>query len=104
MIGTTNTNNRHITTEPDRIKHFLSSNEPLKVVITTYHSSHLLEEYSFDCKINDEVHHLADVIATNEHLTNNTNKGFGNMMKIKGNKELSLSATLKTIEYDKYRE
>jgi superfamily II DNA or RNA helicase len=65
-------------------------------VLTTYASSHKVYEtnFTFDMKINDEVHHLTTSDMT---LVPNTKKYF-NMLRIPCVKQLSLTATLKQLE------
>ena len=71
------------------------------IIITTYSSSHKIFnslknlDFSFDMKINDEVHHL-----TSNNMKDGESKTFVNMLKIKSKKQLSLTATLKILEND----
>lgn len=77
---------------------FLNENEKC-IVITTYSSSFKISNvttkigYEFDIKINDEVHHL-----TSQNFNDEERKSFISMLKIKSNKQLSLTATLKVLE------
>jgi hypothetical protein len=70
------------------------------IVITTYSSSHKVYtatqncNFSFDIKINDEVHHLT---CLNMSLTD-ISKKYIQMLKINSSKQLSLTATLKLLE------
>lgn len=85
----------------ERIIRFLSSNLNKHIIITTYSSSHKIytathmNNIGFDLMINDECHHL-----TSGNIDKNGNT-YVNMLKIKSNKQLSLTATLKIIENDK---
>lgn len=81
------------------IEKFLKTNKE-SFIITTYSSCHKVASASkklnmtFDMKINDECHHLT---STNMKLENTT-KTYIEMLKIPSVKQLSLTATLKTIE------
>jgi len=83
-----------------------SSSLAISIIITTYASSFKVydaieiiksnsdtdQDFIFDMKINDEVHHL-----TSNNL-DKKGKTFVNMMKIKSHKQLSLTATIKILE------
>ena len=79
----------------DDITQFLQTHEKC-FVLTTYASSYKVYEtnFTFDMKINDEVHHLTTSDVT---LVPNTKK-YVNMLRIPCVKQLSLTATLKQIE------
>ncbi len=82
------------------IMDFLNNNNKRCIVITTYSSSHKVYRatenilFTFDMKINDEVHHLT----TNNMRISKTTKKFVQMLNIKCKKQLSLTATLKQLE------
>ena len=84
------------------IINFLEKNKEKCIIITTYSSSYKVYNatkklsYIFDIKINDEMHHLT---STNMKLTDTTKK-FIQMLKIQTIKQLSLTATLKLLEYN----
>lgn len=88
-------------TEHD-IRHFLKSYNKY-IIITTYTSSDKLLSvsnqlnYQYDIKILDEVHHL-----TTNNINNITNnditKRYINILKVKSNKQLALTATTKEIK------
>lgn len=71
------------------------------VVITTYSSAHKvlsaceMTTFTFDMKINDECHHLT---SKNMRLEDTT-KTYVKMLQIPSNKQLSLTATLKLLDY-----
>jgi predicted helicase len=83
----------------ENISDFISANIKC-IVITTYSSSHKVYNasqncnFSFDIKINDEVHHLT---CLNMSLTD-TSKKYIQMLKINSIWQLSLTATLKLLE------
>lgn len=83
----------------ETITSFLNDNQEKCIVITTYASSHKVYavtkelEYTFDMKINDEVHHL-----TTNNINEEEKRTFVNMLKIDSKKQLSLTATLKILE------
>ena len=83
----------------ENITSFLINNWNKCIVITTYSSSHKLYKatqnifFEFDMKILDEVHHLTSISIADEYK-----KTYINMLKIKSDKQLSLTATLKILE------
>ncbi len=78
------------------IREFIQQN-PNHILITTYSSSYKVSEatkdFTYDIKINDEVHHLTSTNADEEER-----KTFVHMLKVNSRKQLSLSATLKILE------
>lgn len=82
----------------DKIARFLKDNKKC-IVITTYASTHKVykaakqDNFTFDMKINDEVHHL-----TSSNIIKTENKTYINMLKIASKKQISLTATLKLLE------
>ena len=80
------------------IMRYLENNQKKCIIITTYSSAHKVYDatnnlnFIFNMKINDECHHL-----TSKNI-NAEGKTFVNMLKIKSNKQLSLTATLKILE------
>jgi superfamily II DNA or RNA helicase len=87
-----------VTTKPLQIKNFLNCNDKV-ITLTTYHSAYRLNNYTFDFGILDECHHLCGELEY-EHSITNSGK-FTDMLKIKCQKSISLSATLKSLS-DKY--
>lgn len=92
--------NEYINATKDKIKlnDFMKtkdshSSDP-KIVITTYHSCHLLTgvNITFDLKIGDEAHHLVGLDREDER------RGFRLFHKIKSHKTLFMTATEKTFE------
>ena len=85
--------------DSETIRSFLNNTQEKCIVITTYASSHKVYavtkelEYTFDMKINDEVHHL-----TTNNINEEEKRTFVNMLKIDSKKQLSLTATLKILE------
>ena len=85
----------------ESIIEFLENNKEKCIVITTYASSYkvynAIEQinFIFNIKINDEVHHLTSFNIEEEEEQRKT---FINMLKIKSEKQLSLTATLKLLE------
>ena len=85
--------------DSEAIRSFLNDNPEKCILITTYASSHKVYavtkelEYTFDMKINDEVHHL-----TSNNINEEEKKTFVNMLKIDSRRQLSLTATLKILE------
>jgi len=83
----------------DNIITFLSNNSKKCIVITTYSSVHKIYtatrhiNFIFDMIINDEVHHLTSI-----NVMDNSQQIYITMLKIKSNKQLSLTATLKYLE------
>ncbi len=83
----------------ETITQFLEKNQKKCIVITTYSSSHKVYtatqhiRFVFGMKINDECHHL-----TSTNIAEDERKTYINMLKIKSNKQLSLTATLKLLE------
>ena len=81
------------------IMQFLENNQKKCIVITTYSSAHKVYtatreiSFIFKMKINDEVHHL-----TSNNIDEEERKTYINMLKIKSEKQLSLTATLKLLE------
>jgi superfamily II DNA or RNA helicase len=67
------------------------------IVITTYSSAHKVfsasKTFKFDMKIQDECHHLTSIDIVKD------SKQFVQMLNIESEKQLSLTATLKTGEY-----
>ena len=78
---------------------FLENNKKKCIVITTYSSAHKVYtstkelNFIFEMKINDECHHL-----TTTNINEEERKTYINMLKIKSQKQLSLTATLKNLE------
>lgn len=85
--------------DTENIMRFLENNQKKCIVITTYLSSHKVNSatkkmgFIFDMKINDECHHL-----TSNNFEEEEKKTYINMLKIKSEKQLSLTATLKILE------
>ena len=102
LIGSNKNTDFNITTSINIIKSFINNydsnsdfnNEPI-FIITTYHSSHLLNQFSFDFKISDECHHLVS-----SYKDNDTYKKFINFHNIKSDKSLFMTATEKIIDVD----
>ena len=69
------------------------------IIITTYSSSYKVLETDvlFDFKINDEAHHLS----SHHKICDTRKKRYVKMLEIKATKQLSLTATLKTLEKEK---
>jgi len=84
--------------DTENIMRFLENNQKC-IVITTYSSAHKVYRatkginFIFSMKINDEVHHL-----TSSNIVEEERKTYINMLKIKSEKQLSLTATLKLLE------
>jgi superfamily II DNA or RNA helicase len=84
----------------DEISKFIEENKKKCIIITTYSSSNKVNtvtknlNFTFDMKINDEVHHLC---SNTFNLEENT-KEYIEMMKIKSIKQISLTATLKYLD------
>ncbi len=84
----------------DYITQFLTTNSQKCIVITTYSSSYKVYKattkinFTFDIKINDEVHHLTSSDMKSSH----DKKTYVQMLNILSVKQLSLTATLKHIE------
>jgi superfamily II DNA or RNA helicase len=84
----------------ENIMRFLENNQKKCIVITTYSSAHKVynatrdTRFSFDMKINDEVHHLT----TDNMRLAHTTKKYIQMLNIPSVKQLSLTATLKQLE------
>lgn len=88
------------------ISMFLKNNKKQCVIITTYASSYKVHEsvknvnFTFNMKILDEVHHL-----TTTNIEENDRKTYVNILKIKSDKQISNTATLKILEdNEKYRD
>jgi superfamily II DNA or RNA helicase len=83
-------------------KDYIRSNLGKKcIVITTYASSFKflsIKDFTFDVKILDEVHHLTS--KKNEEQR----KTFIKILDIKSTKQISLTATLKILDYNEYDE
>jgi predicted helicase len=85
--------------DTEKIIQFLENNKKKCIVITTYSSSHKLYtstrsiNFIFSININDEVHHL-----TSFNINEEERKIYINMLKIKSEKQISLTATLKLLE------
>jgi superfamily II DNA or RNA helicase len=85
--------------DTENIMRFLENNQKKCIVITTYSSAHKVYRatrdisFIFNMKINDEVHHL-----TSSNIDEEERKTYINMLKIKSEKQLSLTATLKLLE------
>jgi superfamily II DNA or RNA helicase len=84
------------------IEKFIGDNNDNCIIITTYASSYkvnkasIKKEFEFDMKINDEVHHLTS-LKTNLDISL---KDYIQMLLIKSKKQLSLTATLKYLEFN----
>ena len=84
----------------EHINRFLENNKKKCIVITTYSSAHKVctvtkhKSFTFDMKINDEVHHLTSHNMRLEHTT----KKYIQMLIIPSVKQLSLTATIKQLE------
>lgn len=87
----------------DDIIKFITLNSDVQIyfIITTYSSAYkvydatkTLSSFSFDIKINDEVHHLT----TTDLDTSQTTKKFIEMLNIRSSKHLSLTATMKQLD------
>jgi superfamily II DNA or RNA helicase len=82
------------------IQHFLEKSKDRCIVITTYSSSHKVNavskcmSFTFDMKIQDEVHHLT---SQNLQLSKET-KTYIHMLDIPSKKQLSLTATIKQLD------
>lgn len=82
------------------IKKFLEKCKDRCIIITTYSSSYKVNEvsksipFTFDMKIQDEVHHLT---SQNLQLSKET-KSYIHMLHIPSTKQLSLTATIKNLE------
>lgn len=79
----------------------LNSNVQIYFIITTYSSAYKVygatksvSNFSFDIKINDEVHHLTTI----ELDTSQTTKKYIEMLNIQSSKQLSLTATMKQLD------
>ena len=81
----------------------LNDNNELIIVITTYSSSHKIRticdniKFTFDIGINDDVYHLSNNYYNKQEKT----KIYSNMLYIPVIKRLSLTKTLKLIDYNK---
>jgi len=84
----------------DNISSFLSTNDKNCIVITTYSSCYKILNacnqinYTFNIKIQDECHHLTSSCMKESGTT----KTFVEMLNIPSNKQLSLTATMKSLE------
>jgi superfamily II DNA or RNA helicase len=84
----------------EKIVKFLEENVKKCIVITTYSSSYKVNiatsklKFKFNMKINDEVHHLTSCNMKKEE----NERKYIQMLKIKCEKQLSLTATIKEIE------
>ena len=84
----------------EEIVKFLEKNVKKCIVITTYSSSYKVYKatnklkFKFNMKINDEVHHLTSCNMKKEE----NERKYIQMLKIKSEKQLSLTATIKEIE------
>jgi predicted helicase len=104
LIGSNKNTDYNITTSIYIIKSFIndysSDNEPI-FIITTYHSSYLLNEFSFDFKISDECHHLVSSYKDIDiDIDKDNYKKFINFHNIKSDKSLFMTATEKIINND----
>lgn len=83
----------------ESIIRFLENNQKKCIVITTYSSAHKVytvaqqTRFVFSMKILDEVHHL-----TTTNIEEKDRKTYVNILKIKSEKQISLTATLKLLE------
>jgi superfamily II DNA or RNA helicase len=59
------------------------------VIVSTYHSSSIVQNFEIDLKILDECHHLCQI---------NDDGNFYKILQIKSKKQLSLTATMKAID------
>jgi len=76
------------TTDTDMINRFLKLKKI--IVITTYHSCYKIKDIIFNLKVSDECHHLVG--------EDNAEKGFKYFHSIESEKELYLTATIKTVD------
>ena len=110
LIGSNKNTDYNITTSINIIKSFINNydsnldfnKEPI-FIITTYHSSHLLNQISFDFKISDECHHLVSSYKDIDKDKDNYKK-FINFHNIKSDKSLFMTATEKIIDIDNYND
>jgi superfamily II DNA or RNA helicase len=83
----------------ESIIRFLENNQKKCIVITTYSSAHKVytvaqqTRFVFSMKILDEVHHL-----TTTNIEEKDRKTYVNILKIKSEKQISLTATVKLLE------
>jgi predicted helicase len=88
----------------DDIILFLKKNNNKCIIITTYASSHKVVsatkkiKFTFDMKINDEVHHLTSTNMELENKDSLPTKTNVEMLKIPSTKMISLTATLKQLD------
>jgi superfamily II DNA or RNA helicase len=81
-----------------QIKEFITQHPKRCIIITTYSSSHKVygviqkQEFMFDLKILDEVHHLT------KNTKDKSNKEFIQILHIPSTKQLALTATMKYVE------
>ena len=64
----------------------------INVLLTTYHSAHLLVDYRFKIKILDEIHHLCF------KTESENNRGFKRIFDVQSDKQIGLTATCKTAD------
>ena len=108
LIGSNKNTDYNITTSINIINSFINNydsnldfnKEPI-FIITTYHSSHLLNQFSFDFKISDECHHL---VSSYKDKDKDNYKKFINFHNIKSDKSLFMTATEKIIDIDNYND
>jgi superfamily II DNA or RNA helicase len=79
-------------TKTDDIQKWLDNNQR-GIIITTYHSSHRIPHELFDFKILDECHHLCQT---------HDDSQFYKIIDIPSTRQLSLTATMKSVESDSY--
>jgi len=90
------------TTNVEKIKTFLNSNNKYKIIVTTYYSCGIIEKickdnFIFDFKIGDEAHHLVGSIYKDSN--NETEiRSFKKFIFIKSEKTLYMTATPKIVD------
>jgi len=77
----------------ENIDEYLKSDQPYKIIISTYHSCYKMLKYDYilDMKIGDECHHLVN--SQNDDI-----KSFTDFHKIRSKKTLFMTATSKELE------
>lgn len=79
-----------LTTDKEYVNKWIESKNAF-VILTTYHSSHVVKHLKFDFKILDECHHVCQT---------HYDSKFYKILQIESKKQLALTATLKAIEDD----
>lgn len=92
LVGSIKSDICHTSNNIDNIDKFYNKQRKISIILVTYKSSHLLENFNFDFKIADEAHHLTG------KMNSDIKKSYLLFHNIQSKKTLFMTATEKIIE------